>query len=213
MTEYTHDELVDLTRLKIPTGGGTPAAWWVATDPTQLNAYDEWQSDHRLRRDEIEKLAQSIGLGVETAMITSWHDRTELTGFSAPNGMYYYAGHPEHVAVPNGWRLDRKRDVVVPSRRTKSDRESAINVAFNAVKNIPNVRAYVTGLPTEIYLDDRNFGGTSYGMQYRRGAKCVMAFCNADPDRSPDSRAQPVDESLWHRQKLSAFLLLREAAV
>ncbi|MES5383893.1 hypothetical protein ABVN64_30310 [Mycolicibacterium conceptionense] len=198
----------------VPTKGGLPAAWWITTNPDLIAAFDRYRGDFESGREGVERLAQSIGLTADDALITTWGNISELTGFNAPTRMRYWSGHPDHQPVPEGWRLDKKTDRLVPSRKTKADRESEVNKAFAAVKKIPNVRAYMKGLPTEIYLDDRDFGGTIYGVNYRRGAECVWAYSGGDPDRQSESdrRHAVIDTSIWHRMKLSVLMALREEA-
>lgn len=214
MTGYTKAKLAKLIGPKIPTGA-IPAAWWITTDPAQLAAYDSWKADYKAHADKIAALAESIGLKLEDSFHTSYDKTSILTGFRVPVGMKYWAGAPGHIAVPPGWRVDRKADRLVPSRRTRADRASEVNKAFAAVRRIPDVHAYLTGMPNQIYLDDRDFGGTIYHVQYRRGANCVMAFSGGDPDRSPDKKRfnnDEIDPKIWHRQKLSTLIALREDA-
>ncbi|MDV7194767.1 hypothetical protein [Mycolicibacterium fortuitum] len=215
MTAIDYNDL-DVARAlvgdRVPSKSALPAVWWLTADPNQIDAYDRWQADFDARREGVERLAQSIGLTANDAVMTTWGEHSELTGFNAPTRMRYWEGHPDHQPVPEGWRLDKKADRLVPSRKTKSDRESDANKAFAAVKRIPNVRSYMTGLPSEIYLDDREFGGTIYGVNYRRGESCLWAYSGGDPDRqSGDERRHAViDTSVWHRMKLSILAALME---
>lgn len=211
MTEYSVDEARDLIGIDyIPRPGGIPAVWWITTDSNQLAAYDRWQADFDAHRDKVAVFAATVGLKDTDAMMWTGFGRSEFTGFRAPQSMLYYQGHPEHKHTPDGWRIDRKKGYLVPVRRTKKDRESQVNKDFNALSNVPNVRQYVSGLPTDIYLDNRDFGGTIYQVGYRRGEKCVWAYCGGDPDRSPDHRKNAYDTTIWHRQKLSVLVALTE---
>ena len=205
MTEYSLDEAKELIGSNLPRGG-IPAAWWITTDQTQLDAYDRYRTDYDAHIDKIDELAQTIDLTVEDALIWKGAGRTELIGFDASPAR-------QLLPVPAGWRLDRKQDRFVPSRKTKADREGPVVRHFVAVKDVPNIAAYITGLPKEIYLDDRPFGGTVYWFQFRRGDKCVMAFIGGDPDRAPEARRNgEIDTDIWHRQKLSVLLAMREDA-
>lgn len=212
MTEYTVAEARDLIGIDhIPRPGGIPAVWWITTDPEQLCAYDRWQADFEARREKIKAFAATVGLKDTDAMMwTGFGGTSEFTGFNCPQSMLYYPGHPDHKPTPEGWRIDRKKGYLVPKRRTKVDRESQVNKDFNALRNVPNVKRYVSGLPTEIYLDNRDLGGTIYSVNYRRGDTCVWAYCGGDPDRSPDRRKQVYDTTIWHRQKLSVLVALTE---
>jgi hypothetical protein len=209
MIEFSQQVLADLIGETIPKGS-IPAAWWVTTCEEQLASFDRWRADYRAHVDKVEVLAATLGLKASDAMLSSFNGRSILTGFNAPHRMNLWPGHAEHIPVPAGWRIDPKKDRLVPSRKTKADRESQANKDFTALKNVPDVQAYVTGLPMEIYLDDRSFGGTIYRVNYRRGENCLMAFTGGDPDRSPDTNK--VDETVWYRQKLSVLIALREQA-
>ena len=209
--ELTTDELRTLIGNRIPTGA-IPAAWWVTTDPKQLAAYDRWLADYDAHRDKMQVFAETIGLTAEDAYFSAWGKTAVLVGFRVPTYMgHWNTDHPEYRPVPDGWRIDKKTDRLVPLRRTKADRDSQANKDFAAHRSIPMVHAYVTGLPTEIHLDDRDFGGTIYRVNYRRGDHCVWAYCGGDPDRQPEKQMNDtVDSSVWHRQKLSVLLALRE---
>ncbi|GAS98777.1 uncharacterized protein RMCC_5742, partial [Mycolicibacterium canariasense] len=213
MPEYSLDQARDLIGGdRIPTGA-IPAAWWITTDPDQLAAYDRWSADFDAHREQIEALAATIGRTADDAYFTVFGDRSVLTGFSVPREMTYWHEHPDHLPVPEGWRIDRKTDRLVPSRRTKADRESQANKDFAAVASIPNVRTYVSGLPNEVYIENRDMGGTVYGTQYRRGVACVMAFKGGDPDRTPERKRwddTKVNTNVWHRQRISVLVALRE---
>lgn len=211
MTVYSVKDLEYLVGLdQVPLRGPLPAVWWVTVEPELLDAYDRWKADYAVHYERVRVLAESIGVKVESGRTWSFNGRTELSGFTPPHEMLLWAGHPEHVPVPAGWRLDRKEGRLVPSRRTKADRESQVNRDWAAVKRIPDVQAYMRGLPNEIMLSDREFGGTMYKVVYWRGVRAVMAYTGADPDRSEDKLE--IDRGLWHRQKLSALATLRERA-
>lgn len=214
MTEYGHQELKQLIGDTVPAKGAIPAAWWITTSTEQLDAYDRWREDYAAHTEKIAALAQSLGLELTDAYVSSFHKSSTISGFRVPTFMEHWnREHPQYRPVPDGWRIDKKSDRLVPSRRTKADRESQANKDFAAIKAVPNVRAYMTGLPTEIHLDDRDFGGTMYPVNYRRGAHCVWAYSGGDPDRQAErDMNSDVDTSIWHRQKLSALIALREEA-
>ncbi|MCV7083287.1 hypothetical protein H7H37_21145 [Mycolicibacterium insubricum] len=197
----------------IPAKGAVPAVWWITTDADQCGAYDRWKADYQTYTEKVERLAESIGLTVDAAIMWESFDGTStLCGFRPPNGMGVgWSGHPNYRPVPDGWRIDSRKDLLVPSRKTKADRESQANKDFAAAGSIPDAHAYLTGLPTSIHLDDRFLGGTIYPVHYRRGAECVWAYCGGDPDRQPDrSMNDTVDESIWQRMKLSVLVALME---
>lgn len=213
MGEYTVEELRELVGKTFP-GGGVPAVWWVTTDPEQLAAYDRWVADYETSRARTEALATSLGLTAADSYCWSDGRRTTMAGFKPPAFMgHWNTEHPEYRPIPPGWRIDKKENRLVPSRRTKADRESQANKDYDAIRSVPNVGAYMSGLPGEIMLDDRGWGGTIYYVRYRRGDNCVWAYSGGDPDRQPDKRVNDaVDTAIWHRQKLSVLLALREMA-
>ena len=213
MTEYTVDELRELIG-EVPTWRKMPAAWWVTTDPGQIEAIDRYGADFEKRRAEIAEFAATLGLKDTDAMMFTGFGSAELTGFNPPQAMTFWKGHPDYRPPPAGWRIDSKKGYLVPSRRTKADRESQVNKDFAAVRKIPHIAKYMSGLPNEIHIEDRDFGGTIYSTSYRRGANCVMAFSGADPERAGPHHFDKVtiNTDIWHRQKLSALLALREEA-
>lgn len=199
MSEYTLDRARELIGNNVP-AGSVPAAWWITTDPEQLAAYDRWSADYEARRLEILALAESIGADVTDARMWSGFGTTTLSGFAPPAFMGHWdTEHPQYRPVPDGWRIDKKQNLLRPARRTKADRESQINKDFNAVARIPDLCTYMTGMPGEIEL--RHPGGSRvYFVQYRRGDSCVMAFSGGDPDRqSTEHRKAVIDETVWHR--------------
>ena len=211
MTEYSIAELKELIGDKVPPKGSLPAAWWLTTDPDQIAAYDRWLDDYENHKAKVAELCDTLGVEITDVMISSWGKVTTISGFRSPHPMRLWSGHPDHQAPPPGWRVDKKTDYLVPIRRTKKDRESEANKALDEVRRLPNVRAYLAGLPTEICLDDRDFGGTIYGVNYRRGASCVWAYSGGDPDRDPEKRANSaIDTDIWHRQRLSTLIALIE---
>lgn len=206
------EELKALIGDRMPKIRAVPAAWWITTDPGQLSGYDQWVSDYDAHRDKIDALARSIGMTADDAYYVSYGTSSHLTGFRVPTFMgYWNTENPEYRPIPDGWRIDKKADRLVPSRRTKADRESDANKQWAAIKSIPALPSYLKGMPSEIFLDDRDFGGTCYRVQYRRGDGCVMAFSGGDPDRQPETRMNDqVDSAIWERQKLSALLAITE---
>jgi hypothetical protein len=212
MSGFSFDEVKRLVGDTVPAKGSVPAVWWITTNAAQIAAFDQWRKDFDAHLEKVEALASTIDSKATDAFMFSWGTTSEITGFRVPIYMdYWKRDHPEYRPVPDGWRIDKKKDRLVPSRKTKADRESQVNKDFAAIKRVPNVKAYVSGLPTEIHLDDRDFGGTMYAVNFRRGAGCVWAYSGGDPDRQPEKRMnEAVDESIWQRQKLSTLIALRE---
>ena len=202
---------------KLPSKGPLPAAWWLTTDPGQLDAFDRWAKDYAAHVERIGELAATIGLTAEDAYISSFGRRTDLVGFRVPVAMTYWQGHPDAQPVPEGWRIHRQTATpkLVPARKTKALREGPVCRAFAAVERFPNVRAYLSGIPTDLYLEDRGWGGgTMYAVNYRRGEACVWAYCGGDPDRQTEEQTRrkgfEVDETVWSRMPLSVLAKLME---
>lgn len=210
------EAVADLIGDRLPAYGPVPAAWWLTLDPDQIAGYDRWSRDYDESCEKVTELAKSIGLELGDARIwRPWgKEPAGLSGFLPPT----YMGHwntelPGYRPIPEGWRIDKKKGLLVPARKTKADRESQANKAFAAAQCIPNVRSYLSGLPDSVYLDDRDFGGTIYQMRYRRGARCVWAYCSGDPDRQPNNGMNgQVDTTIWRRQPLSTLVALMEHA-
>jgi hypothetical protein len=212
MKEYDQAALMELIGPdKIPVKGTLPAAWWISTDPEILAAYDRWKIDYRAHLAEVDEFGASIGLEPGAGLISGWGISADFVGFQPPHRMFVYG--PDRIPVPPGWRIDSKSHRLVPVRKTKADRENFINARFKQLRKVPEIRAYMHGMPTELLLD-HGFSGMIYQVNYHRGDACVWAYLGGDPDRAdPSSRRHfDVDEDLWHRQKLSSLMLLREAA-
>jgi hypothetical protein len=199
MSDYTHAELTKLIGDKLP-GGGVPAAWWISTDDEVIRLFDQWKKSDRAHRERVHELATELGC---TEWMQSGRGGT-VRGFIPPREMTLYSGHPECIPVPDHWRIDSKSGYLMPSRKTKADRESDANEKFAAIKRAPQLET--PGMPADLWLP-----GMVYGVQIRRGDACVMAFCGGDPDRVESRNDFAVDEGLWTRLPLSAFHLMREA--
>lgn len=202
------DDLRSLIGDKVP-NGDIPAAWWISTDPEQLAAYDKWVADYDARREQIKKLTDSLGLEITDAYSWSGGGVSELVGFLAPTFMGHWNTElPEYRPIPEGWRIDKKKNYLVPLRKTKADRESQANKDFAAVRRLPNVSSYLKGMPKELWLP-----GHIYSTGFRRGEHCVIGYIFGDPDRAEKTDRFVVDTSIWKRQKLSALIALREEEV
>lgn len=172
-----------------------------------LDAYMRWELDHDAHAEKVGALAGSLGLELAAARTwVSFTGTTTLTGFTPPLEMTLWEHHPDHRPVPPGWRIDKKENLLRPSRKTKAERENQINKVFNSLRRIPDIHTYMRGLPTEISIRPH-----IYGMQYYKGSHCVMAYTGGDPDRCVETRPV-IDTEIWHRQKLSDLIALRESA-
>lgn len=210
------EAIADLIGDRLPASGPVPAAWWLTVDTDQIAGYDRWRSEYDERCAQIGELAKSIGVELGDAKMWSSYGRgpAAFIGFRPPLGMgHWNQDLPDYRPIPEGWRIDKKRDLLVPVRKTKADRASQANKDFAKVRAIPNVRSYLSGLPDSIHLDDRDFGGTIYPVNYRRGARCVWAYSGGDPDRQPNNQMNgSVNTAIWRRQPLSTLVALMERA-
>lgn len=207
------DEARELMGAKLPSKGPLPAAWWLTTDSEQIAAYDRWHNDYEAHLKKVRALAESLGLDPsESVYIGSGFSSLFVAGFQPPIFMgHWNHEHPEYRPTPDGWRIDKKTGYLLSIRRTKKDRESQANRDFYGLQKIPSVWNYLSGLPKHIEIDDRDGGGTWYGMNYRRGAKCVWAYSGGDPDRQPDKRDnEKIDAAVWQRMPLSILAKLME---
>ncbi|AVI03676.1 hypothetical protein SEA_CONFIDENCE_46 [Gordonia phage Confidence] len=184
---------------KLP-GGGVPAAWWITTDAEVLRKFDEWADAEFAHNQAVSALAEELGC----KRWFTFGRGGNVVGFDPPRYMgHWNIEHPEYVPIPLGWRIDSKSGYLVPSRRTKKDRESDANKKFAAIKRATQLET--PGMPQDLWLP-----GAVYGVSVRRGEACVMAFCGGDPDRAESRREFDVDENIWERLPLSTFHLLRE---
>ncbi|MCF3939942.1 hypothetical protein [Gordonia tangerina] len=201
MSDYTHAELTKLIGDKLP-GGGVPAAWWISTDDEVIRLFDEWSDAEFKHQKKVADLGDELGC---ERWFTSGMGGA-LRGFDPPRGMGKWKNHPDYKPVPEGWRIDSKSGYLVPSRKTKADRESDANKRFDELRASPQLST--PGMPSEMWLP-----GHIYGTNIRRGEACLMAFSGGDPDRLEGRREFVVDANLWTRLPLSAFHLMREAEV
>lgn len=196
MTEY--ERIHALVGDKIP-GGGIPAAWWISTDTDVMRLFDEWAVADEAHHRKVAALAEELGC-------TQWMGGRRghgISGFVPPKAMTLYGEHPDKQPVPEGWRIDSKSGWLLPSRRTKKDRESHASKRFRELQHAPQLST--PGMPQDLWLP-----GYVYGVTVMRGESCVMAFCGGDPDRA-ERREFIVDDTMWERLSLSVFHLLREA--
>lgn len=183
--------------------GDVPAAWWVTTDQAQLAAYDQYRRNYADYFDNRLKPLMDE-LGVDTARTWTSPRGTSLKGFSVPLGMGW-PSHPDYRPVPDGWRIDKQNNLLVPIRRTKADRESAANQTMKDLHIVPSAERVMSGLPSELHLPR-----CLYWPHYRRGTASVIAFVGGDPDRA--TSPYEVDESIWTRHTISEWRELQEEA-
>ncbi|KXO92952.1 Uncharacterised protein (plasmid) [Tsukamurella tyrosinosolvens] len=207
MTPNTTDKLeLDEARVligdRLPKFKNTlPAAWWIATDPRVVDGYDRYRSSYDAWNKKVFDVADDIG--VKTARI-SWFG---VHGYEPTDEMR--AGR---TVVPVGWRIDSKSGHLVPSRRTKADREAATVQRFKELGHAPQESDFLPTMDIEVRIPTGNgFSFRRYEPHYCRVANAVIAVMNADPDRVPDSDSR-VDTATWHRQKLSVLHALVEEA-
>lgn len=199
MTDLDYNRIQSLIGDTLP-GGGAPAAWWLSTDADIIQLFDDWADADTVHHNKIADLAKELGC-------TQWmggRRRHALLGFIPPSGMTKWESHPDYRPIPEGWRIDSKSRWLVPSRRTKKDRESEANTRFSELRRAPQLST--PGMPQDLWLP-----GYIYGVDIRRGDSCVMAFCGGDPDRTSRNEFT-VDETKWERLPLSIFHRLREEA-
>lgn len=194
----TFTQVRDLVGDKLPTGG-IPAAWWIATDAGVVEKFDQWSALEFEHQNAVASLGESLGCKRWMASGRGG----DVMGFVPPSGMGTWESHPDYQPVPAHWRIDSKSGYLVPSRKTKADRESDAAKQFAAIQRAPDLET--PGMPRDLWIP-----GHIYGVSIRRGESCVMAFCGGDPDRAEGRNEFVVDESIWERLPLSIFHLLRE---
>lgn len=176
--------------------GGAPAAWWVTDAQVHL---DEWDA-HVAAKEEwnaaVDELVRDAGADPDGVRLYSGFGNNRLAGFLPLNGQ----------APATGWRVDSKSGLVVPSRRTKVDRESDSTKRFESLTVVPSPNRYVTGIGDGLFLP-----GMWYGVTIVRRGPVLLAFCNGDPDRvDPEDRRDFEVDDTWTRLPLSTFHLLHE---
>lgn len=199
----TIDEARDLIGDRMPRiTGAMPAAWWLTTDPAILDGIDEYNAAHTRWHDAVYELADELGV------TDAWRGYRGLSGYVPTADM-----RRDRELIPTGWRIDSKSGYLVPSRRTKADRESDAAQRFDAIASAPRQSRFFALMDLEVKLPTGN-GDMSfrrYEPTYRRVEHAVMAVIGADPDRVPGSDSK-VETTVWHRQKLSVLVALDEQA-
>lgn len=173
-----------------------PAAWWVTVDSAHLEEYAAFRSDLDTWMKEAGQLARDAGGDPEYVQASRGFGDRRLAGFGTVRGQDTAAG----------WRIDSKSHLIVPSRRTKADRESDAAKRFAALSAVPTPSRYVTGISHGLFLP-----GMWYGVAIARRGTVLLAFCNGDPDRAdPGDRRDFTVDDTWSRIPLSTFHQLRE---
>jgi hypothetical protein len=166
-------------------------------EPEVLKAYQDFKDDHAAWLIRMKALYEVSGLTpsdpsdhpVVTELGNEW-----LTALVPPPGL---------KGVPRWWRVDHQGHLV-PRKRTKAERNSPVNKAFQAARRIPRPVDYLPGLPNTLWLPH-----AAYPVHVRKPARAVLVFLGANPDEADPSFE--VGE-MWQRMKLSTFHMLRERA-
>ncbi|WP_336792985.1 hypothetical protein [Gordonia malaquae] len=184
--------------------GDVPAAWWITTAPVEIAAYDLYRLKYADYFDNRLKPLMDE-LGVDTARTWRSPRGTSLKGFSVPRGMGTWPSHPDYRPVPDGWRIDKQNNLLVPIRRTKADRDSAANRIMKDLHAVPSAERVMSGLARELHLP-----GHLYWPHYLRGTASIIAYVGGDPDRA--DVPYEVDESIWTRRTVAEWRELQEKA-
>ncbi|KXO90910.1 Uncharacterised protein (plasmid) [Tsukamurella tyrosinosolvens] len=188
-------DLDKLAKLLAPVPAGTPAAWWITTDPIHLDEAQVFEAAHAQWVRDITVLAEEAGSSFEEVYTQSSLGVTRVAGF-APAG--------DGAPAP-GWRLSVKLGLLVPSRRTAADRATGSSERFAALEREPRLGSYVTGIDSGMRA-----AGNYYGTQFYLRDGAIMAFLATAPEAADTIRSFHVAES-WQRTALSVFHRLHEA--
>jgi hypothetical protein len=175
--------------------GDTPAAWYASTEPEVLKAYQDFKDDHAAWRTRMATLVEVSGLPPsdppETLIVTGLGSEY-LIGLKPTQSL---------TRTPRWWRVDHQGNLV-PRRRTMAEKNSAVNLAFQAARRIPRAVDYMDGLPNALWAFN-----VAYPVHIRKPARAVLVFLGYDPDR-----ADPPFEvgEMWTRMKMSTFHMLLE---
>jgi hypothetical protein len=175
--------------------GDTPAAWFCSVEPEVLKAYQDFKDDHAAWVTRMKALYEVSGL---TPSDPSDHPVvTEL-------GSEYLIGlkPPQRLSrTPRWWRVDHQGNLV-PRKRSKAEKNSPVNQAFQAARRIPRAVDYFDDLPNAAWTTK-----AAYPVHVRKPARAVLVFLAVDPaDTDPPFEPGPH----WIRMKMSTFHQLRE---
>lgn len=175
-------------------GGGIPAAWWVTLDPAHLREARVFEEAERTWDAAAEDLAAEAGSNSTGIRVAGGFGRSHLAGFQ-----------PVPDTDPaTGWRVDSKKGLLVPSKRTKTDRECGSEERFNALYEVPTPGNFFSGIDSGFIAGDR-----FYRTQFRVYDSAVAAFVTGDPEEGARGDGFRVDDT-WIRVPMSTFHLLRE---
>lgn len=183
-----------LAPLVDPIPSGNPAAWWVTDDPQHLAQVEAFVEAETAWDAAAEELAAEAGSDSTGIRVTSARGYEHLVGFQPVPG-----------SEPRvGWRVDSDTGLLVPSKRTKADRESGSEERFQALSQVPVLGGYLTGI-------DRGFiaGNKFWPTQFYVRDTVIAAFVAADPEECTRGDGFQVDAT-WTRIPMSTFHLLRE---
>lgn len=173
---------------KLP-AGDSPKAWWMSTHPEVLRSYDSYKARRNQWDNTYRELLDELGLPYDTQFMN--HARVHFAGIVPPKG----------VTIPRWLRKDRD-GIWVPRKRTQAEKTSKVQLAFEALDEIPQPNEMVPGMPDSIHTED-----AIYQVHVRRPGKAVLAFLGVDPDFA----IEPFEVGeQWSTMKLSTFHLLRE---
>jgi hypothetical protein len=190
------ENLTELAELigELP-GGDTPAAWFCSLEPEVLKAYQDFKDDHAAWRSRMQALAEVSGLTPSDppeSLVVTGLGNDFLIGLKPPHSL---------TRTPRWWRVDHQGNLV-PRKRTKAERNSPVNQAFQAARRIPRAVDYFDDLPNAAWTTK-----AAYPVHVRKPARAVLVFLAVDPaDTDPPFEPGPH----WIRMKLSTFHQLRE---
>jgi hypothetical protein len=196
MATLVTENLTELAELigELPPGD-IPAAWFCSVEPEVLKAYQDFKDDHAAWRTRMATLVEVSGLPPSDppeALIVTGLGSEYLIGLKPTQSL---------TRTPRWWLVDHQGNLV-PRKRSKAERYSAVNLAFQAARRIPRAVDYFDDLPNAAWTTK-----AAYPVHVRKPARAVLVFLAVNPaDTDPPFEPGPH----WIRMKMSTFHMLRE---
>lgn len=166
-------------------------------DPEIVALWDDYQAEHAKWRRKVKRL------------IGSWFPRQGRggmvqSGWGSESWVGISGRWSERNDLPEGWRWDNRRDMVVPFKKTKEGKEFAKVIAANQPPT--SLRNRLPGMPAFLWSGRHGLRTFSPGIEQMGDALYVIWAVElvADEDK--------YDPKIWKRVRLSEYHRLREAA-
>lgn len=161
------------------------------TRPELVALWDKWREEGTKFHDEVMAFAAEYAPEGSNAMVSDGGNK-HIVGVSVVGD----SNNP-----PSGWRLDRKRWILVPKRTDKIGKQIA--TAMDAVV-FKDPRGALSGMPSMALLSgDDGVAMCSPGVE-KHGDALYVKWSNGGPTAG-------IDPKIWVRVKLSDWYRVKEA--